>query len=191
MERAALYRRALAPVFLASGASGVAGAIAGWFLRMTDIRSFACWWLGIATLASISAVMLVRRQAWLAQEPFWTPPARRIAQSVLPALTAGIVATWLLSKATMEVGLAEASLVVTWHVTYGLALLSAGFFTPRGVRRLGMVFFGIAIGLGVIEIGLSWVPEPRLQHGIMGATFGVGHLLAAAWLRATEPANGL
>ena len=191
MERVALYRRALAPVFLASGALGLAGAAGGWFLRLADVRLFAGWWLGIAVVASILSVILVRRQAWQAREPFWTPPARRMAQAVLPALTAGLAVTWFLTQSGIPAGLAEASLVVAWHLSYGLALLTAGFFAPRGVRRLGMVFFGVALGMGLIEIGLGWMPEPRLQHGVMGATFGVVHLLAAAWLRVTEPANGL
>jgi len=135
--------------------------------------------------------MLVRRQAWQARESFWTPPARRIAQAVLPAWAAGFAGTWFLSKTPIEGSLAVALLVVGWHTAYGLALLSAGFFTPRGVWRMGMVFFGVALVMGIVEIGWGRFPEARVQHAVMGATFGLGHLLAAAWLRVTEPARRL
>ncbi len=191
MERAALYRRALAPVFFVSGALGVAAGGVGWFLRIVDFRAFALWWLGIATVGTFFSIMLVRRQAWQARESFWTPPARRIAQAVLPAWAAGFAGTWFLSKTPIEGSLAVALLVVGWHTAYGLALLSAGFFTPRGVWRMGMVFFGVALVMGIVEIGCGWFPEARMQHGVMAATFGLGHLLAAAWLRVTEPARRL
>ncbi len=191
MERTALYRRALAPIFLASGGLGAAGAVAGWVLRLANARLFAGWWLGIAAVASILSVILVRRQAFAAGEPFWTPPVRRIAQAVLPALGAGLAVTWYLSRATLETNLALASLVVAWHLAYGLALQAAGFFTPRGVRRLGMGFYGVALGMGAVEIGCGWLPEPGIHHLVMGVTFGLGHLLAGAWLRVTEPTRGL
>ena len=40
MERAAVYRRALAPVMLLTGVVGLVAAVAGWFLQIDSPRAF-------------------------------------------------------------------------------------------------------------------------------------------------------
>src|SRR3974377_1661460 len=61
MERAAIYRRALARIMLFGGALGVAGGVAGMALHLESLRSFGLFWLGIAAVAVIGAFLLVRR----------------------------------------------------------------------------------------------------------------------------------
>src|SRR5262245_5734772 len=50
MERSALYRRALAPVMILSGAFGLAGAVGGWVSGLESNGSFGAFWLGVGML---------------------------------------------------------------------------------------------------------------------------------------------
>jgi len=46
-----------------------------------------------AFTAVAAAFLLVRLQAFKDSEPFWSPPTRRVAQALLPALAAGFLLT--------------------------------------------------------------------------------------------------
>jgi hypothetical protein len=74
MERAALYRRALAPTLLTMGALGCAAALVGWMRPGQSGAAFAGYWLGVAFVAVTAGALLMRRQALRAAEPFWTSP---------------------------------------------------------------------------------------------------------------------
>src|SRR5690242_8662716 len=90
MERSALYRRALAPIFTFVGAAGIVAAIVGW-LKVESIAAFGVYWMAVSLVAIAGALMLVRSQALKHGEKFWSPPTRRIAQAILPALLIGLV----------------------------------------------------------------------------------------------------
>src|SRR5512135_316549 len=90
MERTAIYRRALAPVMLMIGILGLAAAVAGWFWQLDSCRRFCGFWLGVSLAGLCLAYVLVRRQALLAGEPFWSPPTRRVTEAILPALFGGL-----------------------------------------------------------------------------------------------------
>src|SRR5687768_4192296 len=101
MERSALYRRALAPLMILSGISGGLGATVGIFFPIIQPLPFILLWLGIAVLTSGAALLLVRRQAYKLQEPFWSSPARRICQAVAPLLAAGLLVPTALLNSLM------------------------------------------------------------------------------------------
>ena len=186
MERAALYRRALAPMTLAVGALGLAAGAVALGLHLNTLRSFACLWGGTAVAALIAAFLVARRQSLQAAEPFWTPPTRRIFHALVPALALG--------GALIGAGLARdpgpntATLLATaWVGIYGLGLNAAGFFMPRGIRWFGIGFALVAAGL-ILTANIL----PRLNdrvaeaHWLMTVTFGLGHLAYGLYLRATE-----
>ena len=81
MERSALYRRALAPIMLLTGAVGLAAAGVGIWTRIDSPRGFIGYWLAVSLVPLIGAFLLVRRQALRDSEPFWSPPTRRVARS--------------------------------------------------------------------------------------------------------------
>ena len=89
MERAALYRRALAPVTLLTGALGCLAGVIGWLADLSEPRAFGWYWMGVAGVGLVGALLLIRRQALRDREPFWSPPMRRVTRALLPPLAAG------------------------------------------------------------------------------------------------------
>lgn len=197
MERSALYRRALAPIMMSVGAVGVLAAAVGFGLQISSPASFIVYWYVVGALGLSGALLLVRRQAWQQQEPFWSPPTRRVAQAMLPALTAGfVIGTVVFLGEPLRGGTARAplpetdvlalvSLPAIWVVLYGCALHAAGFYATRGMRLFGWVL--VAGGCAALGLVRSGHPLPQLGHGIMGFFFGCLHLAYGIYLYFTEP----
>lgn len=206
MERSTLYRRALAPMMLLTGAVGTVAALVGGFLQLggepTEAHRFVVYWLVVGVLALSSALVLVRRQALKAEEPFWSLPMQRVVRAALPAAGSGLV-LGLMVGAVLTLKLQDfepwrtaalRELPLAWAVLYGCALHAAGFFMPRGIKWFGWIlilggwglFAGVHLppleGVGLRGMSLCW-----WAHGVMGSFFGGLHLLYGAYLAATEP----
>jgi hypothetical protein len=186
MERAALYRRALAPVMIATGAIGLAGAVVGIIAQIENLHAFVQLWLGTGVVGIGATLLIARRQSLQAREMFFTPPARRVIAALIPALfIGGALGVGLLELSNDE---ARNFLMVPalWIALYGCALHAAGWFTTRGLR-----WFGLANLLPACA-ALPFVMRPvgdfpwQTPHLVMGVWFGVFHLLFGAWLYFTE-----
>jgi hypothetical protein len=198
MERSALYRRALAPIMLFVGGFGIVAAAAGYFLNFSSHTGFIAYWLGVASVAIAGAFALVRRQALQSDEPFWSPPTRRVAQAMLPALTAGLAVGVLAfifcaRESNIEATVGTTShagdlfwLAAIWAMLYGLALHAAGFFVSRGFRLFGWLYLiaGGAIFLLGSSGGSSELNWP-ISHGLMGGLFGGAQLAYGIYLKLT------
>ena len=73
MDRASTYRRALAPAMTSVGLIGTLAGLAAPFVIRDNARSFAFYWLAVGLAGACTAFLLMRRQAFAAGEPFWTP----------------------------------------------------------------------------------------------------------------------
>ncbi len=200
MERSALYRRALAPIMIFAGLIGIGAAAAGQVLGIQTQTGFIGYWMGVALAGAAGAFVLVRRQALKNAEPFWSPPARRVAQALLPPLVAGLMLGVLVFVVWSHPSVVEPPndmrddagdliwLPAVWAVFYGCAMHAAGFFTLRGLRLLGWLF----IAAGNLILLLLVVPRefPDLawqnSHYLMGSLFGVLQLAYGAYLYLTE-----
>ena len=192
MERSAVYRRALAPIMLFAGTTGILGGLAGWLCRIESNRGFVWLWLGIAIFTLAGALLLVRRQALKDSEPFWSPPTRRVGQALLPAFFVGLMTAAFViicgDHDTSSCGF-QCLLVMLWSCCYGCAVHAAGFFMPRGVRWLGWIFILIGGVLLVVEsttvfqVDLVDLVPPHL---LMGGVFGGLHLAYGIHLHFTE-----
>jgi hypothetical protein len=192
MERAALYRRALAPIMIFNGVVGLAAAALGWGLRISSPQGFILYWAGVGVVTLAGSFLLVRRQALKEAEPFWSPPTRRVSQALLPPLLAGLMIGALVfmrvgSAPDVSGGLTRVLwLPLIWIVLYGCAFHAAGFFMRRGMRIFGWAF--IIGGCGVFAAGLpNWARPLDYAHGIMGLFFGGLHLAYGVYLYFTEP----
>ncbi len=185
MERSALYRRTLAPIMLYLGTIGALAGLGGVAFGIDAPGGFYLWWLAAAALAVSGAFLIARRQAVKDGEPFWSPPALRVAAAMAPPLAAGLVMS--LALILVHADPPRGLFVLANALFYGCAVHAAGFFTPSGMRRFGwaviLLSAGGSVGLVLFEppIGGS-----SLAHAVMGAVFGALHLAYGAYLYLTE-----
>jgi hypothetical protein len=187
MERSAVYRRALAPIMLLAGVMGVVAAMVGLLGHLDSVRVFCAFWLGTAAIAVAGAFLIARQQAIKDKEAFWSPPTRRVAQTMWPLLLAGAV----LGGTPMVGGGGDAPpdcdslTAIIWILFYGCALHAAGFFMPRGINLFGLLFMAFACGL-FYAFFAGWISERINAHLLMGFFFGVLHLAYGIYLYLTE-----
>ncbi len=185
MERSAVYRRALGPVMLSSGAIGVAAAIVPCFRPIHSNRGFALFWMIVGVVAVGMAYLLVRRQALRDREPFWSPPTRRVTEALLPGFIAGCAIGLFLIVFNRVLGAAAWHCTAGWVILYGCALNAAGFFTPRGIGLFGRSL--VLLGCGLL-FAYYLVPGDVTvaAHYAMGSVFGVLHLVYGFYLCISE-----
>lgn len=193
MERSALYRRTLAPVMVTVGCIGLLAALVGFKFEVNDPGPFIVFWLVSAVIAAGAGFFMVRRQAIQDSEPVWSPPARRVIQAGLPALTAGLLISLalliLLPRMPADprghvnvIGLIW--LPLGWVVLYGCAVHASGFFLPRGMKLFGWIF--VLGGCVLFAGGIPDLPRGMYGHGIMGLFFGLLHQAYGVYLYLTE-----
>lgn len=194
MERAAVYRRALAPMMLLTGGIGSLAGVGGWFFALDTPRVFIGYWLMVSLVAMSGAFLLLRRQAVKDGEPFWSPPTRRVIQALAPPLAAGLIGAVVvlihIGPSEQPIGnvLGMLWLPLAWIVLYGCAIHSAGFFMQRGIKLFGWAF--IAGGCGLFAAGIpDFLPRGLFAHGLMGLFFGGLHLAYGLYLYFTETKN--
>jgi hypothetical protein len=186
MERSAIYRRALAPIMIFAGTAGIVAAVVGLYFHVDSNLAFSVLWLGTAVVAVTEALLITRRQALHAREPFWSPPTRRVTQALLPPLLAGLC----IGGGFLIVGNRDVELYVSliWVLFYGCALHAAGFFMPRGIKLFGWFF--VAASCALFSVGLlqdiQFGVRDGCAHWVMGFFFGVLHLAYGAYLYLTE-----
>jgi len=188
MERSAVYRRALAPITLYCGALGIAGGTAGALFQIYSARGFVLFWCVVATVALIGSFLLMRRQALKDAEPFWSPPTRRVAAAMIPALFFGAFVAALMCWAN-EKGLPQALLPPLWMALYGCSLHAAGFFMPRGIRLFAWAFILFACCKTIllfVDVFVCNSTPLNSGHMAMGVSFGLLHLVYGIYLYFTE-----
>ena len=188
MEHAGLYRRALAPVAIIVGVLGLVAAAFAHAVGWTDPNHFAAYWMGVAVVSMLSALLLIRSQALRGGEKFWSPPTRRVAQAMAPMLAVGL-GLGLLELLHTSMDRNGIRLAAIWMILYGGSLHSAGFFMQRGLSLFGWIFVIIGIiCLFISEFGkTSWLVDSQ-AHWVMGWAFGVNNLVYGLYLKlTTEP----
>ena len=184
MERSALYRRTLAPIVPSVGAIGCAAALGGSALGIDALRWFCAWWLGAAVVAIAGAYIIARRQAMQDGEPFWSPPALRVTQALVPPLAAGLLVS--LALAAFAPADLRWPFVLATAMFYGCAVHAAGFFMPRGMKLFAWLIIACAGLLLFIRPGLFPGMGARLDHALMGGIFGLAHLAYSMYLYVTD-----
>ena len=188
MEQARLYRRAMAPLALMVGTLGVVAAGLAQLLGWVGPEYFAGYWLGVAVVSALAALLLIRRQALKSDEAFWSPPTRRVAQAMLPMLAAGL-GLGLFELLEHPGSRDSVRLTAFWLILYGGALHAAGFFMHRGIKLLGWLY--VLIGLFLLYFSAGSSPpliNENAVHWLMGLSFGMINLTYGVYLKLTlEP----
>lgn len=185
MERAALYRRTLAPIMLYLGAVGTLAGLGGVAMGVDTLAGFYAWWIAAAVLALAGAFVIARRQAMRDGERFWSPPALRVAEAMAPPLTAGLL--FGLALTLVDAAPPRGLFVLANALFYGCAVHAGGFFMPRGMRLFGwlVILASVAGSAGLAVFGPA-VGGSRAAHAVMGGVFGALHLAYGAYLYLTE-----
>ena len=186
MERSALYLRALSPIMSYNGVLGVAGGVVGWMAKIDFPRGFIVYWAAVGVTALAGSFLLVRRQALKEAEPFWSPPTRRVARALLPALLVGSAAGLLALLCPDWDFLTARTLPPFWILLYGCALTAAGFFMHRGIKLLGWLFLLCGCGLMASRCQPAAPWADFNGHWVMGCVFGGLHLAYGIYLYFTE-----
>ena len=197
MERATIYRAISAPTAFVGGLLSVvlAAAMLVWQAggpdRNVDGRQFYNAWLLVLVITLAANAFFIWQGAHGRGEPLLSPGFRLALQSVLPAFFAGIAMSGILTISTDD----ALYPTLLWVVFYGLGLLATMSFAPRSIVVLGWAFLftGIATFVYLLfetftpHLGLPLMPDIDLPTptrpypaAIMGATFGLYHLVYAA-----------
>jgi hypothetical protein len=155
------------------GASGIVmgtiGMIAAAFASVPALS--ARWleiWLGAAVVASLMGGALFARQATHRGRSLLSGPIRKFMLCLAPSLLAGAVLTFVLWRADME------RLVPgTWLLLYGCAVIACSTVTnslsQKLIASMGAMFVMLSVA--------AFTAPPALQTAILGAGFGVLHLV--------------
>ena len=189
MERATVYRAISAPTALFGGllAIGLAAAMLWWQaqdgVRNVDARAFYQAWFFVLAATLAANTFFIWQGAHQRGEPLISPGFRLAMLSVTPAFFAGIAVSAVL---TITTGLALFPALM-WMMFYGLGLLATMSFAPRSIVVLGWAFLFTAIMAFVYFVFAGVEPDFDLPTptrffpaALMGATFGVYHLVYAA-----------
>ena len=186
MEQASVYRRAMAPVAIVVGLIGLAATGLAQTVDWAGPGRFAGYWLVVAFVAAMVALLLIRQQALNSKEDFWSPPTRHVAQAMIPLLTAGL-GLGLLEILNQPDARDSIRLTALWIILYGGALHAAGFFMRRGIRLLGWIFVVIgSLCLCFHELEQTPWLNGKHAHLLMGWAFGANNLMYGLYLKLTS-----
>lgn len=189
MEKATIYRAISAPAALLGGLLAVAVAAAAWWLAGLSVTGaripFLVTWLAVLAVTSGANLWLLWRGAVRRGEPFASQGMRLALRAMMPALLAGGVCTLIATDGGWPL------IASLWTLLYGVSLLAASHFAPESLCWLGRVFFlsGSLLLVAGTCAADSWrgTDQTLIAHLVMGATFGLFHLIYAActWPRQT------
>lgn len=199
-ERAAVYRRVLAPLMIYAGTVGVISAVLAERQHLRASNTFALYWLCVAAVAGVGVLVLLRLQALRERQPIGSAPARCVLRAVAPLLLIGLALGLIEVIWPAEGGNplfqsqprpAITRLIALWLMCYGAALHAGGFFMTRGLRLFGWcaIILGVALLTAMNVKGVTGrlpAPVDRYAHWIMGLVFGAGHLMYGLYLYFTE-----
>ena len=186
MEQASVYRRAMAPVAIVIGTLGLGAAGLAQAIDLIEPDYFAGYWLGVALVSALAALLLIRWQALRGREDFWSPPTRRVAQAMVPLLTAGL-GLGLLEMMSAPDDRDSIRLIALWMILYGGALHAAGFFMKRGLTLVGWIFVIIgSLCLFFHELEQTPWLNGNHAHLLMGWAFGANNLMYGLYLKLTS-----
>ena len=194
MERATIYRAISAPTAFVGGVFSLLLALA--LLRWqgmgpgrnVDARLYFVLWSLVFVLTLVANTIFIVRGTRRRGESPVSAGMRLAIRSIVPSFFAGAATSASLTLTTDQPLLPT----LMWLVFYGLGLLSTMSFAPRSIIVLGWAFLFTGVTLFVYFMNQSILPGLDLPTptrfypaAIMGATFGLYHLVYAAvvWVR--------
>ena len=167
MERSGTFTAVPGKGGIAMGALGCAGAAVA--ASQVTAAAWLVAWLGAATGAVLAGAFALTAKSREVGTPSIHGVRAKFVRSLLPPLVAGALLTAVLWRA----GLATA-LPGTWLLLYGTGLMTAGAFSARVVRVMGVCF--MALGAAAFATPAAW------GDLWMAAGFGALHMGFGCWI---------
>ncbi len=194
IERSEIYRAVFARIALSTGLLSTFVAVGIYLNDETKIttgrsvraREFATLWIATLIFEMVASMFFLAREARRSGRPFLSPELKLALNHLKPfALIPAAFTGWFFT--TGYLGAQELNLVVVWIAFYGLMLLSASLFAPRGMVGLGWAFLLTSLSVPVITNLIEAYFSLDVPNVLMGVTFGAYHLIYAAfnWPRKT------
>jgi len=199
MEKATIYRAISAPTALVGGlASVIAGGIILVQRQMAFARGGAAFserwflmgWGTVLLLTALANTWFLWRDARRRGERFVSSGMRHALLAMVPALGCGAGLSLFFTRYGSGFALPP-----TWMLCYALALLATRGFAPGSIQRLGWAFlvagfvalFVMTRSSVPLQDDAGWRSFPSVANLLMAATFGLFHLIYAAF---TWPRGG-
>lgn len=186
IERATVYRAISAPTALVGGLLSIIAATVIFLNNATEYgigdritpREFTAVWLVVLAITIVLNAFFIRREALRTGRPFISPAMKMALRAIAPCLVIPLMVTiWFFKVGYL--GNQEQFLVVVWTGFYGLALLSTSVFAPRSLGVLGWAFLLTSIAIPALDNLLDTEFSAEMPDLMMGATFGLYHLIYA------------
>lgn len=177
LAKAEVYRGFTVPgVALVGGFGFLAAAIQPAF---DDAASFVLYWMIVAGIAATVGFCAAGQAYFFREDETARRNTRRVLAQFLPSLAAGALITAALARGGWDtVGL----LPGLWAVAFGLGIVAARPYLPRGIGLVGLAY--ICAGGGLLT--RTFASPDRIGWSV-GLVFGCGHLLTAFVLHRDRP----
>jgi protein-S-isoprenylcysteine O-methyltransferase Ste14 len=185
LTKAEVYRGFRVPGVALVGAVGVLAAAAQPSLGGSDgPTGFVVYWLVVAAGCALLGGGTAAHAYALREDEFARRRTRRVFAQFAPCLFAGGVITAAVLRAGAE---SVASLPGLWAILFGLGVISARPYLPKGIG---------VVGLGYLVVGAVLLAraatDSELSGWAVGGVFGLGHFATAfvLWCDRTRESNG-
>lgn len=180
LTKAEVYRGFKVPGVALIGVLGlIAAAVQPRIPGAEEPTGFVLYWVVIAAIGGLVGFGTVIHAYAVREDEAARRKTRRVLAQFLPCVAAGGLITTALARSGSE---AVAYLPGLWAVVFGLGLIAARPYLPKGVGLVGLGY----IAAGGVLLARS-VGSPELSGWSVGGVFGTGHLLAALVLWCDRP----
>ncbi|MBX9627181.1 MAG: hypothetical protein K2X82_25485 [Gemmataceae bacterium] len=171
LAKAEVYRGFRVPAVALVGTVGLFTAVAQSLVITAEPIGFVWYWLAVAGVGGLIGGGAAGRDYLAREDDFARRRTRQVFAQFGPCLFAGGVVTAAATRSPADL---VAYLPGLWAVLFGLGIVAARPYLPRGVGK---------VGLGYVAAGgllLARTPADAVPPGwAVGGVFGVGHLLTA------------
>jgi len=172
LTRAEVYPGFRVPGVALAGAVGLLAAAAQPAVAGADSPAgFVGYWVAVAGVCGLLGGGAAVHSYAVREDEFDRRRTRRVVAQFFPCLAAGGLLTLALFRGGPEL---VRFLPGVWAVVFGLGMVSARPYLPRGVGVVGL--FYLAAG-GVLLLRAADTPQP--DGWSVGGVFGAGHLATA------------
>jgi hypothetical protein len=180
LARAEVYRGFTVPgVALVGGLGLLAPGLQPILVVAESAESFVWYWLAVAAVAALLGFGAALQAYFLRDDAVARRKNRRVFAQFLPSLAGGGLITAAFARGGWDL---VAFLPGLWAIAFGLGIVAARPYLPRGIGYVGLAYLlsgGLLLTKPFITAtGAGWS---------ISLVFGVGHLLTAAVLHWDRP----